>query len=153
MSCALRSNKISGNFNFRVDYLPDDDTVWPHPYIGPYLKPLCTLHFAHLWPVGSGGGGANRLRFHRAPIDVWLVFFSFVIYTPLSLSIKYYSLTFLLFLQYHISWLLPFMLSSFSYYLDTSGDLSSSFNGSFCLSYQCANILLVLLLYDSLSTC
>ena len=44
------------------------------------------------------------------------------------------------------------MLSSFYYYLDTNGDLSSSFNGSFCLSYQCANILLVLLLYDSLST-
>ena len=153
MSCALRSNKISGNFNFHVDYLPDNDTVWPHPYIGPYLKPLCTLFISDHLGVGGGGGGANRLRFHRAPNDVWLVFFSFVIYTPLSLSIKYYSLTFLLFLQYHISWLLPFMLSSFYYYLDTSGDLSSSFNGSFCLSYQCANILLVLLLYDSLSTC
>ena len=38
------------------------------------------------------------------------------------------------------------MLSSFYYYFTTI-----LFNDSFCLSYQCANILLVLLLYDSLS--
>ena len=71
MSCALRSNKISGNFNFRVDYLRDNDTkefVDLHETFSLFKRfsptppiyraiPKTTLHFAHLWPFGSGGGG------------------------------------------------------------------------------------------------
>lgn len=70
MSCALRSNKISGNFNFRVDYLRDNDTkefVDLHETFSLFKRfsptppiyraiPKTTLLISDHLGVGGGGG-------------------------------------------------------------------------------------------------
>ena len=133
MSCALRSNKISMNFNFRVDDLRDNDTkkfvdlletfsLFKRFCLAPLIYraiPTTTLlisdHSDHLGEWGRvRGGGEQQVEIPASTHRCLTCLLFFCHLHHLSLSINYYSFMFLLFA---ISYFLAASFNAFKFSL------------------------------------